>query len=160
MNFDQLLDNLINETIEEHQTPIRLLNEIDDETYDYIVGAAEDLKPGTMNSYFGGQQRVVIPLNASDNEEIQKFYDEVVIPLASKGLRVDLKDGVAVKEVETQRGKQERKTKLGKVIGKQLPSETQKWWNKVQAKFLGNPEDLDNFQFLTITINLSYDAYN
>jgi len=153
MNFDKLLDNLINEIIEEHQTPVRLLNEIDDDTYDYIVDQAADLKPGSMNSYFGGQQRVVIPLIASENEEIKKFYDEVVIPLASKGLRVDLKDGVAVKEVETQRGKQERKIKLGKVIGKQLPEETQKWWNKVQAKFLGNPEVLDNKYSIVISQN-------
>jgi len=153
MNFEEVLDQLISEAIEEGPSPTQLLVEIDDETYDYIVGQAEDLKPGTMNSYFGGQQRVVIPLVASENEEIQRFYDEVVIPLASKGLRVDLADGVAVKEVETQRGKQERKIKLGKVIGKQLPEETQKWWNKVQAKFLGNPEVLDNKYSIVISQN-------
>ena len=153
MNFNKLVDELINETIKESPAPVRLLNEIDDETYDYIVGQAEDLKAGSMNSYFGGQQRVVIPLVASENEEIQRFYDEIVIPLASKGLRVDLADGVAIKEVETQRGKQERRVKLGKVIGKQLPEETQKWWNKVQAKFLGNPEVLDNKYSIVISQN-------
>ena len=153
MNFNELLDKLISETIKEPPAPVQLLNEIDDETYDYIVDQAENIKPGSMNSYFGGQQRVVIPLIASENEEIQRFYDEIVIPLASKGLRVDLADGVAIKEVETQRGKQERKTKLGKVIGKQLPEETKKWWNTVQAKFLGNPEVLDNKYSIVISQN-------
>ncbi len=153
MNFNELLDKIISEAIKEPPAPVQLLNEIDDETYDYIVGQAEDLKAGSMNSYFGGQQRVVIPLVASENEEIQRFYDEIVIPLASKGLRVDLADGVAIKEVETQRGKQERRIKLGKVIGKQLPEETQKWWNTVQAKFLGNPEVLDNKYSIVISQN-------
>jgi 8-oxo-dGTP pyrophosphatase MutT (NUDIX family) len=153
MNFNELLDKIISEAIKEPPAPVQLLNEIDDETYDYIVDQAENLKAGSMNSYFGGQQRVVIPLVASENEEIQRFYDEIVIPLASKGLRVDLADGVAIKEVETQRGKQERRIKLGKVIGKQLPEETQKWWNTVQAKFLGNPEVLDNKYSIVISQN-------
>ena len=77
MDFGKLVDDLINETIEENKKPIQVLVEISDDTYEYIVNAAEDLNPGTMNSYFGGQQRVVIPLQSSDNKEVQKFYDEI-----------------------------------------------------------------------------------
>ena len=144
MDFNKLVDNLINETIKEDTKPIQVLVEISDETYEYIVDAAEDLNPGTMNSYFGGQQRVVIPLQSSDNKEVQKFYDEVVNPLASKGIYVDLKDGTAKQYVKTQKGTKERVSRLGKVINKHMSDETKAWWNKNQASFLGHPEILDN----------------
>ena len=144
MDFAKLIDNLINERIEEDKKPIEVLVEISDETYEYIVDAAEDLNPGTMNSYFGGQQRVVIPLQSSDNKEVQKFYDEIVNPLSSKGIYVDLKDGTAKQYVKTQKGTKERVSRLGKVINKHMSDETKAWWNKNQASFLGHPEILDN----------------
>ena len=151
MSFDKLLDDLINETIKEYSKPIQVLVEISDDTYEYIVNAAENIKPGTMNSYFGGQQRVVIPLVGSDNPEIQKFYDEVVIPLAAKGYQVDLKDGTAKQYIKTQKGTRERVSRLGKIINKQMPEETKNWWNKVQAKFLGNPDVLENKYSIVIS---------
>ena len=151
MNFDKLIDNLIKETKEEYSKPIEILVEISDETYEYIVDAAEDLNPGTMNSYFGGQQRVVIPLQSSDNKEVQKFYDEIVNPLASKGIYVDLKDGTAKQYVKTQKGTKERISRLGKVINKHMSDETKAWWNKNQANFLGHPEILDNKYSIVIS---------
>jgi len=124
-------------------SPLVQLNEISQEVYDGVVDAADSLSESELNPLFGDQERVLVPLQAEANEQVQEFYDKIVTPLASKGIKVDLKDGTATKEVETQRGKRERKLRLGKAIGRELPEDTQKWWNKFQADFLGNPDILE-----------------
>lgn len=124
-------------------SPLVQLNEISQEVYDGVVDAADSLSESELNPLFGDQERVLVPLQAEANEQVQEFYDKIVTPLASKGIKVDLKDGTATKEVETQRGKRERKIRLGKAIGRELPEDTQKWWNKFQADFLGNPDILE-----------------
>jgi 8-oxo-dGTP pyrophosphatase MutT (NUDIX family) len=132
-----------NQYLANQKEPFRRLDEISSEVYDYVVDAAKDLEESEMSPVFGGQERVLIPMMASDNEEIQNFYDYIVTPLAAKGFQVNLEDGTATQEVETRVGKRERKTRLGKTIGKELPETVQKWWNKFQANFLGNPDVLN-----------------
>ena len=132
-----------NQYLADQREPFRRLDEISSEVYDYVVDAAKDLEQSEMSPVFGGQERVLIPMMASDNEEIQNFYDYIVTPLAAKGIQVNLEDGTATQEIETRVGKRERKTRLGKTIGKELPETVQKWWNKFQANFLGNPDVLN-----------------
>jgi hypothetical protein len=135
----------------ELEQPFQQLNEISSEVYDYVVDAAEDLSKSQLRPLFGNNERVIIPMASEENEQVKEFYDMIVEPLAAKGIKVDLKNGVATKEIETQRGKQERKTKLGKTIGRELSAATQKWWNKFQADFLGNPEILEAQDAIVIT---------
>ena len=135
----------------ELEQPFRQLNEISSEVYDYVVDAAEDLSKSQLRPLFGDNERVIIPMVSEENEQVKEFYEMIVEPLAAKGIKVDLKNGVATKEIETQRGKQERKTKLGKTIGRELSAATQKWWNKFQADFLGNPEILEAQDAIVIT---------
>ena len=135
----------------ELEQPFRQLNEISSEVYDYVVNAAEDLPRSQLRPLFGDNERVIIPMVSEENEQVKEFYEMIVEPLAAKGIKVDLKNGVATKEIETQRGKQERKTKLGKTIGRELSAATQKWWNKFQADFLGNPEILEAQDAIVIT---------
>ena len=131
--------------------PFQQLNEISSEVYDAVVDAAEDLSKEEMRPLFGNNERVIIPMASGENEQVKEFYEQIVEPLAAKGIKVDLKNGVATKEIETQRGKQERKTKLGKTIGRELSAQAQQWWNKFQADFLGNPDVLEAQDAIVIT---------
>ena len=135
----------------ELEQPFHQLNEISSEVYDYLADAAASLSASELRPLFGDNERVIIPMVSEENEQVKEFYEMIVEPLAAKGIKVDLKNGVATKEIETQRGKQERKTKLGKTIGKELSAATQKWWNKFQADFLGNPEILEAQDAIIIT---------
>ena len=135
----------------ELEQPFQQLNEISSEVYDAVVDAAEDLSTEEMRPLFGNNERVIIPMASEENEQVKEFYEQIVEPLAAKGIKVDLKNGVATKEIETQRGKQERKTKLGKTIGRELSSQAQQWWNKFQADFLGNPDVLEAQDAIVIT---------
>ena len=149
-SFD--LRSYVQQVINEQQDqPFRQLNEISSEVYDYLADAAEDLSKSQLRPLFGDNERVIIPMVSKENEQVKEFYEMIVEPLAAKGIKVDLKNGVATKEIETQRGKQERKTKLGKTIGRELSAATQKWWNKFQADFLGNPEILEAQDAIVIT---------
>ena len=135
----------------ELEQPFQQLNEISSEVYDAVVDAAEDLSTEEMRPLFGNNERVIIPMASEENEQVKEFYEQIVEPLAAKGIKVDLKNGVATKEIETQRGKQERKTKLGKTIGRELSAQAQTWWNKFQADFLGNPDVLEAQDAIVIT---------
>ena len=135
----------------ELEQPFQQLNEISSEVYDAVVDAAEDLSKEEMRPLFGNNERVIIPMASEENEQVKEFYEQIVEPLAAKGIKVDLKNGVATKEIETQRGKQERKTKLGKTIGRELSAQAQTWWNKFQADFLGNPDVLEAQDAIVIT---------
>ena len=145
-----LTEHLLN-TRSELERPFRQLNEISSEVYDSVVDAAEDLSTEEMRPLFGNNERVIIPMASEENEQVKEFYEQIVEPLAAKGIKVDLKNGVATKEIETQRGKQERKTKLGKTIGRELSAQAQQWWNKFQADFLGNPDVLEAQDAIVIT---------
>ncbi|MCW4052979.1 MAG: hypothetical protein NWE78_07225, partial [Candidatus Bathyarchaeota archaeon] len=156
MDLKNLLTSLIKEEIISSNTPdisqpFQQLNEISSEVYDAVVDAAEDLSKEEMRPLFGNNERVIIPMASEENEQVKEFYEQIVEPLAAKGIKVDLKNGVATKEIETQRGKQERKTKLGKTIGRELSVQAQQWWNKFQADFLGNPDVLEAQDAIVIT---------
>ena len=109
-SFD--LRSYVQQVINEQQDqPFRQLNEISREVYDYLADAAADLSKSQLRPLFGDNERVIIPMVSEENEQVKQFYEMIVEPLAAKGIKVDLKNGVATKEIETQRGKQERKTK-------------------------------------------------
>jgi len=150
MNLSQTIRDMIEEEITLNK-PFLQLNEISSEVYDGVVNAAANLSDSQMNPLFGEQERVLIPMKADGNEQVQAFYDNIVTPLATKGIKVNLEDGTATKEVTTQRGKQERKTRLGKAIGKELSDTAKTWWNKFQAEFLGNPDILKAKYGIVIT---------
>lgn len=95
-----------------------LLRELTDHEYEQVshivAGLDEDYL--SFNNIFQGKKRIVIPFvpgPTGELEELISFFD-------NNGYNIEWEDGTASKEVQTQRGKQIRKVKVGKTLNKAI----------------------------------------
>jgi len=95
-----------------------LLRELTENEYDRVSHIVSNVDPGylSFDNIFQGKKRVVVPFVAGPTGEL----NDLITFFGGNGYDVDWQDGLVNKEVETQRGKQLRKSKIGKTLGKAI----------------------------------------
>jgi len=102
-------------SIDEGGPLLRELTEFEYDKVAHVVGNvdADDL---SFDNIFQGKKRIVIPFVAGPTGELNK----IITYFDKAGYEIDWNNGLVGKEIETQRGKQMRKSKIGKFLNKAI----------------------------------------
>lgn len=87
-------------------------------------GVKKDFEQYSFNHIFGNKLRLVIPL--SDQDSVLLDEEQIKEALKSQGWEVDFNRGVVWKKIKTNKGVQERKMRLGKLL-KRLSKQGDFW---------------------------------
>ena len=94
-------------------------------------GRKKDFSNYPFNHIFGNRLRIVIPL--SDKDTVLIDEEQIKEALKQQGWNVDFNQGIAWKQIQTHRGPQERKMRLGRLLKKlsqknDFWQEALHWW--------------------------------